>query len=294
MDPTSLGVITRFELRKLASSAPGVLFLFFFIFFYLWLATKMAGWGEAIAALEQGSQQAVGNDAALMLLTQNVVFAMLSWLLDLTPAELSTMIASRPPALLVLFAITLFVTPVMTLVLGIDQTGSDISRRHIRYLVVRADRGALYLGKTLAVALFWGGALALALGVVFAVVASAGVLGTATVGSALAYLLRIYVTCFLFGLPFIALAGAFAALTGHAVVGAVATFGLWLAVAIISWALGMRSEALGRIDLLFPTALKYRQMSEDLGQVGLAVGYGLAYAAIAFTLGLTAFRKRDL
>ncbi len=287
MTQGQLGIITRFELRRLTLSAPGVLFLAFIGIFFLWLTNQVGGWHELLDLPRGGEELPLGAD-------NNPVFIGLGWILDQEPEAVWNLYRAHPPVLLYLFAVMIAVTPGMALVLGTDQTGTDISRKHTRFLVIRANRNTLYIGKTLAVIILWGVALALGCAAMLVVCFYKDLLGNSSVSEVAMYTLRIYTTCFFYGFPFIALGGAAAALTGHPALGALVTFSLWLGVALMSWVLGMQEEALRNIRFLFPTAIKYHQISDDLGPVLLAIGYQLGYAALVFAGGMAVFQRRDL
>ena len=283
-----VGIITRFELRRLATSAPGVLFLVFFGCGYIWLATTILDWRDALTVLESGTL-AVGFAPE-----ENPIFSVLGWLLGLEPSEVWSISQTYPPILTIIFGITIFATPFLVLVLAMDQTGSDISRKHMRFLTVRTNRRALYIGKTLAVGVFWVVALAIATGILGAVCFFGDLLGSASTGESVMFLVRLYLSCVAFGLPFIALAGAASALTGHPAVGGLVTFSFWIVVAVTSWTLGSQNEVFTNLKYLFPTAMKYQLVSTDAGTVGLALAHQLGYATVMFILGISIFARRDI
>ncbi|MCA9565222.1 MAG: hypothetical protein KC561_17110, partial [Myxococcales bacterium] len=227
MDLKRTRIITRFELRRLLSSAPGVLFFVFFFFSFMWLGVQL---GKMKPALDELSAM----DSTTINLGQIFVLQAVAWLIDSEPEQLMAMFQHYPIALVFIFAVLLFVMPGCMLVLGADQTGSDISRRHMRFLTVRADRTSLYVGKTMAVIIFWALALLFSVIAMVCVCIFAGLFEGLSASSWLMYSARIYVLGFLFGLPFITLGGAASALTGHAALGSLVTFGLWIFVRVIS------------------------------------------------------------
>jgi ABC-type transport system involved in multi-copper enzyme maturation permease subunit len=248
----------------------------------------MLGWQDAISALDTGPLP-LG-----LAPEENPIFMLLGWLLGLEPGELWEIFQAYPPILTIIFAITIFATPFLVLILAMDQTGSDISRKHTRYLTVRTNRRALYIGKTLAVCIYWAVSLALAIGILGAICVLGDLLGSAPTSESLMFLVRLYLSAFAFGLPFIMLAGAAAALTGHPALGGLVTFGLWVVVALMSWALGIQNDAFTNLEYLFPTAMKFQLISTDTGSVGLALAHQLGYAAVMFFLGIAIFARRDL
>ena len=212
MSNGQLGVITRFEFFRLLKSAPGILFLVFFGVVYVFIGANLS---ESKDRLERDPRYAAAADAledpdlaSEEFAEFNPIYQTLSWILDLDEREIARLVKKHPLLLFALFAMTLMLVPALVLILAMDQTGMDISRRHARYLVVRANRTSIYVGKTLAVVLFWGlsaliGTLAMAI-----ICQVTGLLGEGvSVTSQIPYILRIFGSIFLLGLPFIALAG---------------------------------------------------------------------------------------
>jgi hypothetical protein len=283
-----IGIITRFELRRLTTSAPGVLFLVFFGCGYLWLGIRIMGFQEAVEMLSS-AQIPLGIAPE-----ENPLFMFLGWLLGIEPTELWAILQAYPPILTIIFAIAIITTPFLALILAMDQTGSDISRKHTRYLVVRTNRRALYIGKTLAVFIYWSVSLAVAMGILGAVCVFGDLLGDASTSESMMFLGRVYLSTVCFGLPFIALAGAASALTGHSALGGLVCFGLWIVVALMSWAMGMQNEVFENMEYLFPTAMKFQLLSTDTTSMMAALVYQLGYAALMFFLGITMFTRRDV
>lgn len=276
--------ITRFELRRMLVSAPGVLFLVFFSCFYLWLGIKMAGWREQLALLDDVSLLFAGEGHPLV--------AMLVWATKLPPETLAELFQTHPPVMLLVFAMTLMLVPGMTLVLGMDQTASEIQTKHVRYLLMRTDRTSLYVGKSLSVFVVWIAAMTVGTLVLTAVVLIADLAGTAGTGAVLAYSVRIWLTGIVFGLPFVALAGLAAALTGHPFIASVVTFGSWIFIWLASSLMSSLSEHFDKLAYAFPTALKFRLMSDSTGDIALALTHQLGLAVVFFAAGLTLFRRR--
>ena len=288
MNQGHIGIITRFELRRLRTSAPGVLFLVFFGCGYLWLGIKILGWKEALDAIE-GASLPLG-----LAPEENPIFMALGWLMGLEATALWEIFVAYPPVLTIIFAVTIFVTPFLTLILAMDQTGSDISRRHLRYLSVRTSRRALYVGKTAAVTIYWAGTLALTMGILYAICVFGDLLGETPISESVLFMGRLYLSVVVLGLPFIALAGAASALTGHPALGGLTTFGLWIVVALMSWGLGMQAEGLANIEYLFPTAMKFELMATETTTVLAALVHQLGYAVVLFVLGVSLFTRRDI
>ena len=288
MRQNHLAIMTRFELGRLIKSAPGILFLAIYICAFVWLGMKLLELKESLASFDE--MASVGASLG----EHNPVVMLLSWIMDMSASELHALTAKYPPALIILFGVTVMLTPVLVLTLSMDQTGSDISRRHARYLVVRADRRTLYTAKTLSLLIFWALALFLGVVVVAILASSSAVLGDASLLESLPYLARIWACVFVLGLPFIALSGMAAAMAGHATIGGVITFGLWAFVALSGVALGWKWDAAKHIGWLFPTHHKYDLLSDDMGTLLPILGYQVGYAVVAFLIGIWIFSRRDV
>jgi ABC-type transport system involved in multi-copper enzyme maturation permease subunit len=266
------------------SSPQGILFLFFATAMSLWLGSRMSDLSQALAV--------VHGPSVSVLETKNPIVDILSWFTDLSAARLIEMGRQYNALQMVLFAALLWFLPLSTLLLAADQTGSDVGTRHMRFLTTRTDRTSLFVGKFLAVWLFLAAAAAVA--VVALTLVQQATPGWGGPAVSFGYALRIWVTCVLFALPFIALAAFGSALIGVTAMGLVVGVGLWLVVLLISFVGGIGSEEARHFRFLFPSALKYRWMSSDFADIAIVGAYHLGYALVLGMAGWLVFRRRDL
>ncbi len=276
--------IVRFETGRLLRSPAGAVFLAFYFIVFAWLMIQLHGFGEKIADKMGGTLDGAGAQAT------QLASEALGWFVDVEGSQILSLISEHPPMLLLFFALVLGFTPVAALLASVDQTASDISSRHLRFVLLRVDRRTLYLGKTIAAWIFYTGALAIVCLMAIGVALSVGT----DFGEALLYGLRIFVTGSLYSIPFVCFAGFASALTGHAALAALMvilyTFIVWTIGSIGAW----MSEGADKIGLLMPTYWKYSLLADDLDLVMKPVIHSIIFGAIVFALGVYTFRRRDI
>ena len=139
-------IVTRFDLRNLVRSAPGVLFLVLYLWAAVQLGTAMV---DSAALLERAGSSGAARDLMLSGLADTVKLFL--------PAEEAVrfLVYDRPLAMSAYFIISLFAVPVLVLLLAYNQISGYVSRGAIRYLVLKTGRLELYLGLFLSNLLFF-------------------------------------------------------------------------------------------------------------------------------------------
>lgn len=282
MNPRDIWLIARFELARHVRSRHAIFAGVLLILFCGVSAYQLANFADELAAV--GDQLGPGLDFAM------------NWVQNTTglPAVgVTRLLDVHPPVLVLLFGMVLTIMPILALMLAYDQTATDIETRHVRYLLFRSTREAIYLGKSLGALLFIGTALALVL-LVFGVFL--GVKAQALGGVAgIAYLGRIWLTCMVYALPFVGFLGLMSALVGRPRRSFGFTLLAWIGVSALSGIGSIWKESLGSLRYLYPaTRDRFSLMLDDFGDVQGQLGYVLLYTAIAGALGLWRFRTRDL
>jgi hypothetical protein len=178
------------------------------------------------------------------------------------------------------------------LTLAYDQTATDIETRHVRYLLFRADRLSIYLGKSLGAL----GIIAAAIGAALLVVATfLGLRSDSLEGiSGVVYLVRIWLTAVAYAVPFVALLGLMSALVGRPRRSLTFTVLYWFAVATTAGVLGLADESFHNIRYLFPTIGRFDLMLDNPSDMSPTVLYLLCFTLVAGVLGAWRFRSRDL
>ncbi|MDP6946322.1 MAG: hypothetical protein QF464_19390, partial [Myxococcota bacterium] len=221
------------------------------------------------------------------------IYEAVAWFTELPHQEISALFRDHPPHLLAFFAAGLWCVPGLAYITGFDQTATDIRSRHLRFLLLRVDRATLFAGRAVAtlVVLSLSYLLAIALLAWLMTGVEGGVGGVAGFG----YLARIWLSLVLFTIPFVALLAWTNTLTGHpymALAVAVALqFGLWVTGLVGGW---MDVPTVEMAQQLFPTAHKYKLLSDDFGLLRTALLHQLGLAAAFAALGWRSFRRRDV
>lgn len=282
-----IGIIARFEVRRLMKSTGGVLAMALAFVIYFWLALKLREWGaEAQGSSELQALKGAGGDAMGKKLMEGAV----GWFIDLEPSTIGKMLQNHSPFGLVFFLVALAINPLISILATFDQTGGDISTRHIRFLLLRTDRGSLYWGKFLGAVVYY----TIAMGVLVGIVGAFGILGGAMPGSEVLYLVRIWLTLSAGALPFIALNAFSNALSGSAGAAFGITFGYYGVVWLISAVGGWFNEALDKIAYLSPSAMKFNLGADELSVVGTAAAHMIGIGLLALILGNVMFQRRDV
>lgn len=283
----NLGVIARFEVRRLMKSTGGVLGFALAFVIYLWIALKLREWGaEAQGSSELQALKGAGGEAMGKQIMEGVV----GWFVDLEPAVIGDMLVNHSPFSLVFFLVALVINPLVSILATFDQTGGDISTRHIRYLLLRTDRRSLYWGKVLGATIYY----AVGIGILVAIVGGFGIATGAMPASELLYLVRMWITLSLAAVPFIALNAFSNALIGSAGGAFGITFGYYAVVWLISSVGSWVNDSVGMLEYLSPSAMKYSLAADDFAVVGKAALHMGVIAVIALFLGHVLFQRRDV
>lgn len=254
---------------------------------YLWLALKLREWGaEAQGSSELQAIKGAGGDAVGKQMVERAV----GWFVDLDSSTVGQMLLNHSPFALVFFLVALAINPIISILATFDQTGGDISSRHIRYLLLRTDRGSLYWGKMLGATLYFS----MSIGVMVAIVGAFGILSGAMPGSEVLYMVRIWLTLTVAALPFIALNAFSGALTGSAGGAFGVTFAYYAVAWLVSAVGGWFNDGLKVLEYLSPSSMKYNLAADDLMVVGKAVLHMGIIAVIAVVLGNLLFQRRDV
>lgn len=282
-----IGIIARFEVRRLMKSTGGVLAMALAFVIYFWLALKLREWGaEAQGSAELQALKGAGGDAVGKKLMEGVV----GWVVDLDSATIGKMLVNHSPFALVMFLIGLAINPLISILATFDQTGGDISTRHIRFLLLRTNRSSLYWGKFCGALLYYAFAMAF----LVAVVGGFGIFGGAMPGGEALYLLRMWLTLVAGAVPFIALNSFANALSGSAGAAFGITFGFYGVVWLISAVGGWINDAFKKLEYLSPSAMKFSLAADDFAVVGKAAAHMFAIGLVALILGSIIFQRRDV
>jgi ABC-type transport system involved in multi-copper enzyme maturation permease subunit len=242
---------------------------------------QLADFADQIATLGRDLGPALG-----------MITGMIESLTGLPAVAIGGLLDDHPPVLVALFALVLALMPILCMVLAYDQTATDIETRHVRYLLFRADRLSIYLGKSLGAL----GIIAAAIGAALLVVGTfLGLRSNSLEGVAgIVYLVRIWLTAVAYAIPFVALLGLFSALIGRPRRALSFTVLYWFAVGTTAGVLGFVDEGFHKLRYLFPTVDRFDLMLDDSSDMRTTGLYLLCFTLVAGALGAWRFRSRDL
>ena len=284
MNTRALGIVVAFELKRLLVGPRGVLVLLAMLVSLVPTCFWVRRLAEELAELKAD---------AMGIPPLSPVYEPIAWFTELPDEEIATLFQDHPPHLLAFFAACLWLVPALTYITGFDQTATDIRSRHLRYLLLRVNRGTLLLGRALATVIILALGYALTIGLLVALMSDMeGGLGGAAGGF---YLFRIWLCLVFFTLPLVALLAWTNTLTGHPYMAfALAVglhFGLWVLGLIGQW---QELSWLEQAPLLFPTEFRYNLLSDEWASLQTAIVHQLALVAAFAFLAWASFRRRDV
>lgn len=283
MNTRTVQVVSRFELRQAFRAPNGVLFMALFGIFFGWVLSKLYGFADELIELKS---QISTVDPALL----GDSLGIMSWLIDLEGKAFLGLLQSHSPFMVLAFYLVIGATPFFALLASFDQMASDIHSRHVRFLLLRADRVSLYMGKALAVLTLY----ALVVGVYVFAAWGLGVVSGAAEVSEVLYAARMWITCVLFAVPFVALSACAATMVGHPMLGLLTSLGYVIVVWMMSAVASFGNPALEKIDILSPSAWKYELLLDDLAGLAPVLIHVGVFTLIITVLGLTVARRRDV
>jgi hypothetical protein len=279
MRSKQLPVIAVFWMRQLFSSRHGTLFLVFFGLLHamtaLWtvmLADNLATMTTATGVRDFG-----------------LVYDVISKGIDLDRSTIEAILKSHPPILVALFSVAVVGVPWLTLFATFDQTASDISSRHMRFLLVRTDRATLYLGRALGALAFVALCEAVGLAILAGTLAAKGELGGL---SGVLYVGRVWLSLVLYSVPFVALTAAASAITGRPLWSLACSYAFWVGIVIVAGLGGLMHESISSLTYILPTALKYNVISDEWGDLFAVLAHTLGLGAIYLGIGYARLRRR--
>lgn len=150
MEPLrEVGVVFSVELRRFVRSAKGVALLVLFALGGGIAGTLFVAASSATVDFRvQIEDQLAGRELPAEIAHKAKV-KVLAFFYDLDDSSADVLLDS-PAVLLFLFWITKWFLPLLVLLMGFDQLSGELSLRSLRYVVVRARRGSVVVGKFLA------------------------------------------------------------------------------------------------------------------------------------------------
>lgn len=282
MKPRDIAIIARSEITRHLHSRHAVVAGIILIGFCALGSYQLAKFADQI--------DQVGRELGPVL---GLITGMVEALTELPAVAIGRLLDEHPPVLVALFAFVMTLMPLLCMVLGYDQTATDIETRHVRYLLFRTDRMSIYLGKALGALTI----IAAAVGLVLLVVGTFLGLRSDSLGGieGVAYLVRIWVTAVAYAIPFVALLALMSAGVGRARRTLTFTILYWFAVGTTSGTLALIIHPeFEKLRYLFPTVGRYDLLLDDPKDMSGTVLYLLCFTLVAGGLGAWRFRTRDL
>ena len=173
-----------------------------------------------------------------------------------------------------------------------DQTASELSRRHIRFILPRVTRRGLFMARLLSSWIVWVAISSISLFLVGMVLMQFG--DGENRDSDYLLVLRMIGILALYGIPFIAMMAFINTFIPNAFLSYLLATGAWS----IFWVLGAVGswvhEGFEFFSYLMPTAVKYPLLSEDPERFLAGVGGVAGYSLVFIFFGVLIFSRRDV
>ena len=213
---------------------------------------------------------------------------------SVSPGQWTDFLLSQRPGMLSLLCVLLvYVVPTLMIFASFHQVSSDSRRHGLRYLLLRAGRAEIYLGKLLASVMV--AALLLLVVTLTVLLYTHLAVGRYALSEVVGWSARAALALMLLSLPFVALGIGCSGLTDSGIANLGIGLGIVVVFPLLVRLLQNRVSApLGMLGHLVPYRVAMLLLHPTWWVVALAALACLAYGGAYLGLGLTAFRRRSL
>jgi ABC-type transport system involved in multi-copper enzyme maturation permease subunit len=280
MDLRTLTKIIAFEKRRFFKNPLAVLFSIFFLLYIIFITFRI---GNSVDAI---------NAAFVTPKEPNLGFMLAQWVVKNLPESAQVYLRDESPVLAVFYLLIIHMIPLFAMILSCDQLASDISRKHLRFLLLKVTRVELFVGRFISnVLMFW------IITIPQLLIASSILthLDPATsFDTAIGINIRILVSIMIYVIPFIAVMSFAGVVTAQPFLSLLLGIGYWFVIGLLSSLFPLFKKDYEYVQYFFPTAVKYSILSNNMGDLGLGIGLLILYTAIFFGFGLLIFSQRDI
>lgn len=282
MNPKHVKILMGFELRQSFKTAPFVLASLFLFLPLIWFLSKLSNHADLINDLSSGN------------ITQEQTFLLgaVKWMAGMDEGFVNRLFMDHSAFVTMMFVLTAFAVPFLTMIAALDQNASDIGSKGIRFLLPRTSRDNLLVGRFLGIMFSWSTMLILSgLAVTITALVLDDVHGTSLV---IADGFWFTVGVILVAAPFAAFMALCSVVTGNPLLSVTMGIGTYLGVFLLGGLGGWIHSSLKMFRFLFPAPLRYDLMLGDTSQMSIAVVAMIAYSIAFLVLAGMFLRKRDL
>lgn len=204
----------------------------------------------------------------------------------------SYLLDDRPAILSAVFLILVFGIPLVLPLGAFNQTAGDIGSRGIRYLLLRTERGNIYLGRFLSTVVFV--AAINALGILTIALYVGLKLGIYGAWELTGWSLHGFLALTVLSIPYIALCAWFSASNDSPIVSLLFCSLVIGGVPLAAYLGKLAWEPARHVKYLLPWGFQNRLLHPDLATVGSTALLCLVYAAVFLWIGFVRIEKRDL
>ena len=214
------------------------------------------------------------------------------WIKDKTDPALRSLFANHSPLLGIFFWLALMGTPWIVMLVASDQTASELSRKHIRFILPRVTRRSLFLARLLSSWISWVVISSCSLFLIGMVLLQFG--DGENRDSDYILLLRMIGVLAIYGIPFISMMAFINTFIPNAFLSYLLATGAWSVFWVLGAAGAWISDGFKFFSYLMPTVVKYPLLSDDPQRFLQGVGGVAAYSLVFVFLGIFIFSRRDV
>ncbi len=282
MNPKHIKILLSFELKQSFKSAPSVLAALFLFLPLAWFLSKLYNHASLI------------NDFASGNISQEQTFLLgaAKWMAGMDKGFVDRLFMDHSPFVTLMFVMTVFAVPFLTMIAALDQNASDIGSKGIRFLLPRTSRDNLLVGRFLGTMTSWSAMLILSgIAVTITALILDDVHGASVVISDGIWFT---VSIILVATPFAAFMALCSVVTGNPLLSITMGIGSYLGVFLLGGLGGWIHSSLKLFRFLFPAPLRYDLMLGDMTKTSVAMIAMIAYSLAFLILAGLFLRKRDL
>ena len=281
-----LKLIAVSHIRNSLRSGSGVIFLVVSML----LGVMLAG-GFGVLPFELVAKQK-GAEYALNELIKDYGPKVLGFVTDTSHGESMFLLATKPAMISLFLIVLILLVPYFSMLSAFNQTSGDIGSKGLRYLLLRTERANVFLGRLIGTYLFTVAVISIIVFVTgFYVLIKVDLYPA---GDIIPWLLRGWLACCIFVLPWVALCAWISASMDSPFLSLLITLGglgFWV---IIIWIMKGKAEEAGYAAYLTPWGFKWWLLHSNIGILFAGIAVMLGFTALFTFLGLRTFHRRDV
>lgn len=284
--PSHLELIAASHVRNSLRSGAGVIFLVLSMIFGVMLAGGFGVFPFEMVAKTKGAEFALNE------LIAEYGPRMLSFVADIDQEQSQFLLVTKPAMISLFLMVLILLVPYFSMLSGFNQTSGDIGSRGLRYVLLRTERANVFLGRLIGTYIF-------TVAVITIIVFVTGIYILVKVdlypaGDVIPWLLRGWLACCIFVLPWIALCAWISASMDSPFLSLLVSLVGLVVFVILIWVMKGKAEAIGYGSYITPWGFKWWLLHSSFAKFLAGIAVMLAFGGLFTFLGLRTFHRRDV